>query len=365
MPCLLLALFLGVAWTAQAHADRTPSGARWLGGPALVCAVLAALLAWQSRGLGDPAALEALYTGLLVPGLLLTAASTALPLSLIGGWSRAAAGLLGAGAVVAAVGARLDARVLQLAVSIGEPGTRHWFVERLAGTWAYRGTADLVALGLVAGALVCLRPRGWPLMATLIVSALSASAAVALDGAWDRLRDPGAVQWLAEQPLPVMEAAAHEGTVSAAAIEQGVLLAAPPGQRLQDTALSPARAILVMLPGTESLPPGLRWVGWRAIPVAQDARGGSLVFGGRRQIWLQTEDQVQSLGTIAEASERLTGSASPVQVRPGLDWRLGDLAALCASSGCAVQALGAPSGGVEVRLQDRSAGLDPGRDDLL
>ncbi|MFT4975174.1 MAG: hypothetical protein ACI8S6_001061 [Myxococcota bacterium] len=335
-PLLLISLALSIAWLAREHADRTPAGPRWLGGVAMVAVVLGMIAIWGAQG-ADAASLSILYSHGLVPGFLTLAASAAMPAVMTQGRAAVAARLLVAGALVAAAGVRLDARLLQLVLLADEPLARGWLAERLATTWAWRGHLDLAAAMLVAAAVACLQPRGRSLLVLGACGAMLVAASVSMNAAWGTLRPPAAVARLAEQALPVLEAPGV-GAVSVEDLVVGRLLAAAPGQRVRQTELDGVEAILVLLPGTEQLPAELRWAGWRTVALDLEATSDQRrVFGSAGQVWMQASDGIRALGPIGLAPQRLGVARGPVTVRPGGDWQVGDVAALCAHDGCTLE----------------------------
>ena len=155
--------------------------------------------------------------------------------------------------------------------------------------------------------------------------------AVGLSAGWQRL-------WVGvpdADGAPVVEAPARRAPSG-----PGALLVAPSGMHLALLAperLDQAEAVAVRLPGTEALPPALRWMGVRAVPLqAGDATGDALI-GIAGQVWLQQDGGLASLGGLSGAAERLPGAGGVLAVRPELDWTVGDLAALCAARGCAIR----------------------------
>lgn len=333
MAVLFIALVLSIASISHVHADRTPDSPRWLAGTAIVAAALGGLLCWDAAHAADAAALERAYTQHLVPGLLTLAASAALPAVMASGHVAQVSRLLVGTMLFAAAGARLDARVLQLALAV-DPAARAWFAERLVDTWAYRPVLDLIAAPAALAAVVSLPLRGRSLAAVAALGGLWLATAVQLDAAWGRLRDPAVVATIGEQALPVLEA---QGTplVSAGALSGGQVLAEAPGLRLRRVDLDGVRGVLVSLPGTEQLPAALRWTGWRVVPLAAPvAVGQPVVFGSAGQVWMQTPAELRALGTLAQAPGRLGIERGALVLQPGADWQVGDLAALCAASGC-------------------------------
>lgn len=202
------------------------------------------------------------------------------------------------------------------------PSGAHWLGEMALVCGAL---AALLAAALVIAALLYLRPCGRSLMATIAVLALSTGTAAGLGGAWDRLRDPEA----------------------SSGSQSSVTQTAAPRHSPQ-----PGRSDLRHAPRNRDGPPGLRRVGCRAVPAAQDTDRSPQVFGEQRQAWMQTGDQSPSLGTILEVPQYLAAAVRPSRVQTGLDWQLGALAALCTSAGCALLPRPGdnPSGRVDVSL---------------
>lgn len=344
MAVLLAAMVLSLAWVSHVHADRTPDSPRWLGGIAIVAAALGALLCWDATHAADVALLEQAYTHHFVPGLLTLAASAALPAVMATGQSARVSRFLVGALLCAAAGVRLDARVLQLALA-DDPASRAWFAERLVATWAHRPTIDQLAALVGLTAVFSLPLRGRALGVAGALGGLGLLTAVELDAAWGRLRSPAVVAALGARPLPVVEARGTPAT-TAAALSAGHVLAEEPGQRLRHVELDGVSGVLVSLPGTERLPPSLRWTGWRVVPLDRPvAVGQPLVFGSAGQVWMQTPAEIRALGTLAQAPDRLGIGRGPLMVQPGPDWQVGDLAALCASAdaGCQLAPSGAPS----------------------
>jgi len=332
---LLISLTLSVAWIAQVHADRAPPGPRWLGGVALVILTVAGLALQAAWGEG-PVALEAAYTRALVPGLLTIAVAASLPAVLARGSAALAARLLVGAALMGAISARMDARVLQLVLA-DDPAARQWFAERIAAVWPQRGWVDALGGALALAAVVALRPRRWALAAVGGVVLAGSAAAVGLTVSWRQLWDPATVARVTDVALPVIEVGVPRARIDGADIASGRVLAAGAGLRLRGVSLDGVEGVVVRLPGTEGLPASLGWVGLRAVPVLQDATGAeAVVFGGARQVWMEAGDSVRALGSIGVAPARLGVDRGTLALHAAPDWQVGDIAALCAVGGCVI-----------------------------
>lgn len=339
-------------WAASLREARDAESARWLLAPLLTLLGLVLLSLGMGMGIidregADAAGLRALYDGWLVPGTLGVAAVSGVSAVLAAGKARRGGLALLAAALLATVALRLDARALELLTRLEEgPAVRAWFAERLALTWPLRTPLVALSIALAVGGTAASLPRTRALGGGLAVALLLAVGGMGLSAGWARLHRPA---WQALPPallsrMPVLEVPPHLSSLPLP-LSAGGLLVAPSGTRLEvldPACLAEAQAIAVALPGTERLPPSLRWIGWRAVPLhAKAAAAGDMLVGLAGQVWLQRGPSLSSLGSLAQAPARLAAlnrEGEAVGVTPDQDWTVGDLAALCAAGGCTIAA---------------------------
>ena len=335
---LLVALgaALAVRW-AQLDSERPAriSHPYWLLGPILVVLVGAAGVGWSIHL--RPAGVDGLrmvYEHSLLPATLAVALAAAVTVAATTGRSAWACAALMLSALAAAAVIRLDTRVLHFVTDSNNAAVRDWFIDRLIPVWPWRsallklsGCALSVSLILA----VLQRPSGLSRVLAGAVLAAVVLTGNALSSGWGAVVDPDTRAALAKRRMPVLEA---PGPLARPA--QAGMTIDEPGVQLSSLALTPPLRILVALPGTETLPETLRWIGWREVAIgASDVPKTIHLFGAAGQVWLILEGESQALGALSHAPARLsalgiTGSAT---IQPDVDWTLGDLAALCVSVG--------------------------------